>query len=360
MAQALQLAARGLYTTQPNPRVGCVIARDGVVVGRGFHRQAGGLHAEPEALAEAGERARGATVYVTLEPCAHTGRTPPCADALVAAGIARVVYAIGDPNPLVAGRGAARLRDAGIAVQSGLLSTAAEALNPGFLKRHRTGLPYVRVKVASSLDGRTALANGSSQWLTGEAARADVQRYRARSCAILSGAATVDRDDARMTVRDPSLDLAGRRPLRVVLDTRLTLRPAARLFAEEGPVLVLTDSTDAERTAALTAAGAEVARPQGASVRDLSAVLRTLASRGINEVLVEAGARLAGSFIEAGLADEFLLYLAPHMLGHDAAPLAMLPMLDELGDRWDFQYSDVTRVGTDLRLTLVPVGKEKR
>ena len=360
MAEALRLAREGLYTTDPNPRVGCVIVRDGVVVGRGYHRKAGEGHAEPHALGQAGEQARGATAYVTLEPCAHHGRTGPCAEALIAAGLTRVVYAIDDPNPAVAGQGAERLRSAGLRVESGLLSAASEALNPGFLKRHRTGLPYVRVKVASSLDGRTALANGRSQWLTGDAARADVQRWRARSSVVLSGAATVDRDDARLTVRDTSIDLAGRRPLRVVLDPHLTVKPSARLLAEAGGVLLMTDSDDAAKTAALTAAGAEVVRMPGQSARNLDGVLRYLASRDANEVFVEAGARLAGSFIEAALVDEFLLYMAPHMLGHDGAPLAMLPMLDELGDRWDFRFSDVMRVGDDLRMTLIPVMKESR
>lgn len=360
MAEALRLAQEGLYTTDPNPRVGCVIVRDGAVVGRGYHRKAGEPHAEPHALAEAGERARGATVYVTLEPCAHHGRTGPCVDALIAAGVARVIYAVDDPNPVVAGRGAERLRSAGIAVESGLLSAASEALNPGFMKRHRTGMPYVRVKVASSLDGRTALANGRSQWLTGDAARADVQRWRARSSAVLSGAATVDRDDARLTVRDPTIDLAGRRPLRVVLDPHLTVKPSARLLAESGGVLLITDSDDPAKTAALTAAGAEVVRLPAESARNLASVLRYLATRDVNEVFVEAGARLAGSFIEAALVDEFLLYMAPHMLGHDGAPLAMLSMLDELGDRWDFRFADVRRIGEDLRMTLTPIAKESR
>ncbi len=358
MAEAIQLAAKGLYTADPNPRVGCVVVQTEQIVGRGFHRKAGELHAEANALREAGTRARGATAYVTLEPCAHHGRTGPCADALIESGISRVVYAIDDPNPAVAGRGAARLREAGLRVESGLLSAASERLNPGFLKRHRLGLPYVRVKVAASLDGRTALANGRSQWLTGAAARADVQRLRARSSAVLSGASTVDRDDARLTVRDASIDLAGRRPLRVVLDPHLIVKPSARLFGEEGAAVLITNSDDAAKTAALVAAGAEVVRLPGDSARDLGAVLRYLSSRAVNEVLVEAGPRLAGSFIEAGLADEFLLYLAPHMLGHDGAPLAMLPMLDELGDRWDFRFSEVTRVGEDLRLTLIPILKE--
>lgn len=361
MGRALELAARGLYTTDPNPRVGCVIVRDGTVVGEGWHVRAGEPHAEALALAAAGDSARGATVYVTLEPCSHQGRTPPCADALIAAGVARVVFAVGDPNPRVAGAGAARLTAAGIAVGVGCLSAAAEALNPGFLSRHRRGRPWVRVKLAASLDGRTALANGGSQWLTGEAARADVQRLRARSSAILTGAATVRRDDARLTVRDPGIDLGGRAPLRVVLDPGLSLTPTARLLAEPGPILICTSNPDGTAAAGLRDRGAEVVHlpaPNGA--RDLPAVLEELARREVNELLVEGGPRLAGSFLVAGLADEFILYIAPHMLGHDAAPLAMLPLLDDLGDRWEFKFTDVRQIGADLRLTMLPVPHEVR
>lgn len=358
MGRALELAARGLYSTDPNPRVGCVIVRDGAVIGEGFHARAGEPHAEALALAAAGAAARGATVYVTLEPCAHQGRTPPCADALIAAGVGRVVYAVGDPNPRVAGEGAARLALAGIGAEAGLMAPAAEALNPGFLSRHRRGRPWLRVKIGASLDGRTGLANGKSQWLTCEAARADVQRLRARSSAILTGATTVQRDDPRLTVRDDSLAMRGRTPLRVILDPQLVTPPGARLFREPGPVLVLTGADNATAAAALAAAGAEVVRHPGVATRDLAAVLAELARREQNEVLVEAGARLAGAFVEAGLVDEFVLYVAPHMLGHDAAPLAMLPMLDDLGDRWEFRFADVRQVGTDLRLTLTPIARE--
>jgi len=358
MARALRLAERGLYSTDPNPRVGCVLVRADAVVGEGFHARAGESHAEVLALAAAGAAARGATAYVTLEPCSHQGRTPPCADALIAAGVARVVYAVGDPNPRVAGRGIARLEAAGVAVASGLMAIESERLNVGFLARHRRGRPWLRVKLGASLDGRTALANGTSQWLTSADARADVQRLRARSSVVLSGAASVDRDDARLSVRDASLETRGRTPLRVVLDPRLILSPTARLFAESGPILIVTHSTDADARARLEAAGAEVAVLPDGGARDLARVLALLAEREANEVLVEAGPRLAGSFICEGLADEFVLYLAPHMLGHDGAPLAMLPMLDDLGDRWEFRYTDVRQVGPDLRLTLVPVVRE--
>jgi diaminohydroxyphosphoribosylaminopyrimidine deaminase/5-amino-6-(5-phosphoribosylamino)uracil reductase len=356
MARALELARRGLYSTDPNPRVGCVILQGGQIVGEGWHERAGMAHAEARALAAAGARARGATAYVTLEPCSHQGRTPPCADALIGAGIARLVYASADPNPQVAGQGAARLAAAGCVVECGCLAQACEALNPGFYSRHQRGRPWVRVKLAASLDGRTALANGTSQWLTGAAARADVQRLRARSSAVLAGASTVRRDDARLTVRGAWPELGDRQPLRVVLDPLLSLPPTARLLQEAGAVLVVTGAADPPRQAALEAAGAEVLRlGTPAEARRLGRVLEELGRREVNELLVEAGPRLAGAFIEAGLADEFILYLAPHMLGHDAAPLAMLPMLDDLGDRWEFRYTDVRRVGDDLRLTLAPV-----
>jgi len=358
MGRALVLAAEGLYSADPNPRVGCVLVRDGTVVGEGFHARAGEPHAEVNALAAAGGRARGATAYVTLEPCSHHGRTPPCADALITAGVARVIYASADPNPKVDGGGAARLRAAGVNADGGCLEGAAVALNAGFFSRMRRGRPLVRVKLGASLDGRTALADGTSRWLTGEAARADVQRLRARSSAILTGAATVRRDDPRLTVRDPAIELRGRIPLRVVLDPDLGLPPAARIFREPGPVLLITGSEDAARRAALVARGAEILCLPGATARDLGAVLTELARREINEVLVEAGARLAGAFVAARLVDELVLYLAPHMLGHDAVPLAMLPMLADLGDRWQFRYADVRQVGEDLRLTVIPRGLE--
>jgi diaminohydroxyphosphoribosylaminopyrimidine deaminase / 5-amino-6-(5-phosphoribosylamino)uracil reductase len=355
MARALELAARGLYSADPNPRVGCVIVLAGEVVGEGWHARAGEPHAEAHALRAAGARARGATLYVTLEPCSHFGRTPPCADAVLEAGVARVVYASGDPHPAVNGGGAARLASGGIVVESGCLAAAAEQLNPGFLSRFRRGRPWVRVKLAASLDGRTALANGRSRWLTGSAARADVQRLRARSSAILTGAATVRYDDPQLTVRDESLELRGRVPLRVVLDPDLTVPPGARLFGTPGPVLLLTASADAALRSALEATGAEVERLAGEhGTYDLAAVLAALTRREVNELLVEAGPRLAGAFVAAGLIDEFVLYVAPHLLGHTAAPLAMLPMLDDLGDRWEFRYADVRQVGEDLRLTLVP------
>jgi diaminohydroxyphosphoribosylaminopyrimidine deaminase/5-amino-6-(5-phosphoribosylamino)uracil reductase len=388
MARALQLAERGLHSTDPNPRVGCVLVRDGEVVGAGWHEKAGEPHAEAHALRDAGERARRATAYVTLEPCAHHGRTPPCADALVEAGIARVVYAVGDPFPPVDGAGAARLRAAGIAVEEGCLRAQAEALNPGFLKRLRSGRPFVRVKLAASLDGRTALANGASRWITGEAARADVQRLRARSSAILAGARTVQLDGARLTVRDPALDLRGRRPLRVVLDPRLEVGTDAALFGEPGPVLIVTSGQALERRgpagsssgaagttatprnpspevasveiAAVPAVAAVPLAPAATAALDLESVLDVLAKRQVNELLVESGPKLAGAFLAAGLVDELVLYLAPYLLGDDALPLARLPRLDEMTRRTEFRILDVRQVGGDLRLTLGPAPRGDR
>lgn len=359
MRRALELAARALYSTDPNPRVGCVLVRDGLVVGEGWHQRAGEPHAEVHALRAAGESARGATAYVTLEPCSHHGRTPPCADALIAAGIARVVYACGDPFPLVNGGGAAKLRAAGIAVEEGCLRAEAEALNPGFVARLRGGRPFVRVKLASSLDGRTALANGASRWITGEVARADVQKLRARSSAIVTGAATVLQDDPRLTVRDESLDLRGRRPLRVVLDPRARVPPTAQVFREAGPVVVAIAAdagAPASRAAdALRATGAEiVALPVHGEGFAPADVLAHLATRHANEVLVEAGPRLAGAFLAARCVDELVVYLAPHLLGHEASPLAVLPRIESMSERLQFAVRDVTAFGPDLCLTFVP------
>ncbi|GAB4123660.1 MAG: bifunctional diaminohydroxyphosphoribosylaminopyrimidine deaminase/5-amino-6-(5-phosphoribosylamino)uracil reductase RibD [Sideroxydans sp.] len=347
MARALQLAERGLYTTSPNPRVGCVLVKAHEVVGEGWHERAGEPHAEVHALRAAGEAARGATAYVTLEPCSHHGRTPPCADALIAAGVSRVVCAMQDPNPQVAGQGMARLRAAGIQVECGLMEAAARELNPGFVARMTRGMPWVRSKIAASLDGRTALANGNSQWITGEAARQDVQRWRARSCAVLTGSGTVLADDPQLNVRIDT----GRQPLRVVLDSALRTPPTARIL-QGGKVLLCTTSRDAEKRAAIEARGAEVLVLADAQGRvDLSAVLRELARRGSNEVLVEAGRTLNGALLRAGLVDELLLYLAPHLLGDAARGMADLGVLTGLDQRVDLAWRDVRRVGEDLRIT---------
>ncbi len=361
MAQALRLARAGLYTARPNPRVGCVLVRDGRPVGEGAHLRAGGAHAEIHALQAAGIAARGATAYVSLEPCAHHGRTPPCADALVAAGVARVVAAHVDPDPRVAGQGLARLAEAGIATASGLLAAAAEALNRGFVKRMRTGRPWVTVKLAQSLDGRTALDSGESRWITSAEARRDVHRLRARSCAILTGLGTLQADDPALTVRLESGDLPSHfdterdAPLRVLLDPGLQASPRARLFAAPGRVLVCSAVDRPPAAAALAATGAEVLRlPGEPSGLDLAAVLDELGRREVNEVLVEAGATLAGALVAAGLVDELRLYVAPTLLGDAARPLLRLPALAAMTERYDLELVDVRRVGCDLRLTARP------
>ena len=363
MAHALRLAARGLYTTDPNPRVGCVIVKDGEVVGEGWHRRAGEPHAEPLALAEAGSRAAGATAYVTLEPCAHHGRTPPCADALVAAGISRAVIAMPDPNPLVGGQGIRRLQSAGIATDVGLMAGEAEQLNPGFLKRMRTQRPYVRCKLAMSLDGRTAMASGESRWITGDAARRDVQLLRARSSAIVTGIETVLADDPSMNVRLPVDALPGvgtpdylRQPLRVVLDTRLRMLPRAAMLQLAGDTLIVCgEGASAESEAELVDAGAQVVRlPQLGGRIDLDALLEMLAERAVNEVLIESGPTLAGAALQAGLVDELVVYQAAHLMGDTARALVKLHGVELMEQRLAFAFADVRRVGDDLRLSLVP------
>jgi diaminohydroxyphosphoribosylaminopyrimidine deaminase/5-amino-6-(5-phosphoribosylamino)uracil reductase len=350
MARALELAHNGLYTTDPNPRVGCVLVKDGVVVGEGWHARAGEPHAEPNAIASAGDGARGATAYVTLEPCNHFGRTPPCVDALLAAGISRVVYALDDPNPQVSGAGAARLREHGIKVQSGLMAELAHKLNPGFLRRMRGGLPWVRVKLAVSLDGRTALANGESRWITSKAARTDVQYGRARSSAVLTGVGTILADDPALNVRIPESD---RQPLRVVLDSRLRTPSDSKVINRAGKVLVVGVQDDAARRESLERQGVEVAIVPARGLRpDLAAVLQLLAARGANEVWVEAGATLAGAFIAANLFDELVIYMAPTLLGPDARALALLPPLAQLEDRQRLRFTAVREVGDDLCVTL--------
>jgi diaminohydroxyphosphoribosylaminopyrimidine deaminase / 5-amino-6-(5-phosphoribosylamino)uracil reductase len=352
MAQALLLAGRGLFTTQPNPRVGCVIAHGDEVVGTGFHQRAGEPHAEVFALREAGERARGASAYVTLEPCAHYGRTPPCADALVAAGVRRVVIASEDPFPQVNGRGIDKLRAAGITVETGLMREAARELNIGFFSRIERGRPWVRVKLAMSLDGRTALANGESKWITGEAARADVQRWRARSSAILSGSGTVLADDPRLTVRLPEGE-AFAPPLRVILDHQLRTPAGSHVLDGSMPTLLLHGAAASgadERFARVE----RVALAMQGDVLDLRAALALLAGRGCNEVHVEAGPTLCGALFAAGLVDELLLYVAPLLLGDGARPLLQLPTLHDMARRWHLQVVDQRMLGQDIRLRLRP------
>lgn len=351
MARALQLAARGLYTTMPNPRVGCVLVKDGRVVGEGWHERAGEPHAEIHALRAAGEAARGATAYVSLEPCSHHGRTPPCANALIDAGVGRVVAAMRDPNPQVAGRGIELLTLAGVTAEVGLLEAEARELNIGFVSRMTRGRPWLRLKTASSLDGKTALNNGQSQWITGEAARADVQRWRARSCAILTGVGTVAADDPQMTVRGLEI---GRQPRKVILDSRLRTPASARILAGGALVIGAVDLPD--RRAALSAAGAEVLLlpGEGGNV-DLAAVLAELGRRGINEVHAEAGAVLNGGLLAAGLVDEWLAYLAPKVMGDAARGLFGLPELTEMAGCRDFRLHGLAQVGGDLRLLLRPL-----
>lgn len=358
MARALRLARQGRYRTRPNPAVGCVLVRDGEIIGEGSTQAAGGNHAEIEALQaaqRAGREVHGATAYVTLEPCSHTGKTGPCATALAEAGIARCVIALQDPNPAVRGGGIKALAEAGIQVEIGVLEHQAEAINPGFIKRMQSGLPLVRIKLAASLDGRTAMASGESQWITGPAARADVQRLRGRCGAIVTGVDTVLADDPALTVRDDSLDIPDQ-PLRVVLDSELRLPASANLLKQPGQVLVacreITPAADA-----LTAAGAEVVALPGENRVDLAAVLNLLAEREVNEVLVECGARLAGAFVAAGLVDELVLYAAPTLLGSQARPLLELP-IDRMSDQQRLALKDVRRVGDDLRMVLVPAANE--
>ena len=346
MARALELAERGLYTTTPNPRVGCVVVRDGAVVGEGWHERAGEPHAEVRALAAAGGRARGATAYVSLEPCVHQGRTGPCARALVEAGVARVVAAMRDPNPLVGGKGLDELGRAGVDVAAGLLADEARELNIGFVSRMTRGLPWIRLKVAASLDGRTALSNGKSQWITGEAARRDGHHWRARACAVLTGAGTVHEDDPRLTVREVP---TSRQPLRVVVDSKLETPASARIL--EGGALIAAAREDKARIAALKAQGADVVvMPNSAGKVELAALFRELARREINEVHVEAGHRLNGSLLREGCVDELLVYLAAGLLGDKARGMFELPDLADLSGRRELTVRDVRMIGPDIRV----------
>jgi diaminohydroxyphosphoribosylaminopyrimidine deaminase / 5-amino-6-(5-phosphoribosylamino)uracil reductase len=341
MRRALALAERGLYTATPNPRVGCVIARDQAIVGEGWHEKAGAPHAEALALAAASDAARGATAYVTLEPCNHHGRTPPCADALVAAGVARVVAAMRDPNPQAA-RGAERLAAAGVRFEHGLLQDEARELNIGFVSRMTRGRPWVRMKVAATLDGRTALANGKSQWLTGAEARKDGHRWRARACAVLTGIGTVRADDPRLTVREVETP---RQPLRVLVDSRLETPPQARIL-EGGNVLIFFGETSNKPPA-----GAEaVALPNASGKVDLPAMLAELARRGVNELHVEGGFKLNGSLMRERCVDELLVYLAPSLLGGAAQGMFDLPEMAALDERLRLTIRSVDRIGEDLRI----------
>jgi diaminohydroxyphosphoribosylaminopyrimidine deaminase/5-amino-6-(5-phosphoribosylamino)uracil reductase len=347
MARALELAERGLYTTMPNPRVGCVLVRGGAVAGEGWHERAGAAHAEVSALAAAGGKALGATAYVSLEPCAHHGRTAPCAEALVRAGVKRVVAAMQDPNPLVSGKGLERMRQAGIEADAGLMEREARELNIGFVSRMTRGRPWVRMKVAASLDGKTALNNGRSQWITGEAARRDGHHWRARACAVLTGAGTVRADDPQLTARDVPTP---RQPLRVVVDSRLETPPTAKVLAGGG-ALVAAARQEEPRMSLLKDQGAEViVLPNAEGKVELADLFRELARREMNEVHVEAGFRLNGSLVREGLVDEILVYLAPALLGDKAQGMFELPELTQLSGRRQLAIREARMVGPDIRI----------
>lgn len=364
LARAFELARRGRFTTAPNPNVGCVIVRDGRIVGEGFHQRAGEPHAEVYALHRAGESARGATAYVTLEPCSHHGRTPPCANALINAGVARVVAAMSDPNPQVAGRGFYLLQQAGIDVCYGLMLPEAEAVNPGFLKRMRTGFPWVRLKLAASLDGRTAMASGESQWITSLEARRDVQRWRAESDAILSTAATVLADNPALTVRWSSLpeDVQAlypqdqlRQPVRVIIDSANRVTPAHLVAQEEGRTWLARLALDnLPWPASVEQLQLPANKRMDGAHLDLVVLMMHLGRRQINSLWVEAGAGLSGALLSAGLVDELILYQAPKLLGADARPLCLLPGLQQLNAALGFMLLDVQQVGPDIRLRLKP------
>ncbi len=351
MARALRLARRGLFTTAPNPRVGCVLVKNQAIIGEGWHARAGEAHAEIDALAMAGDEARGATAYVTLEPCCHFGRTPPCTQALLAAGITRVVVAMEDPHGRVAGKGLAQLRAAGVAVECGVMEAEARALNPGFILRMTQGRPLVRCKLAMSLDGRTAMASGESQWITGAAAREDAQRLRARACAIMTGVGTILADDPSLNVR-----LAGeacRQPLRVILDPELETPAEARTLRLDGHVLIFTGITETAAFTPLLAAGAEIQTlPRRGRGLDLEAVLRELARREINETHLECGATLAGAMLDARLLDELVIYMAPLIMGDGARGLFHLPGLTRMSERIALKIVDIRALGEDWRITL--------
>ncbi|HLS80848.1 MAG TPA: bifunctional diaminohydroxyphosphoribosylaminopyrimidine deaminase/5-amino-6-(5-phosphoribosylamino)uracil reductase RibD [Steroidobacter sp.] len=354
MRRAIELAQLGRYTNHPNPRVGCVIAQGERIVGEGWHRKWGEPHAEVHALREAGDAARGATAYVTLEPHSYQGRTPPCTDALIRAGVARVVCGALDPNPKVLGQGVRQLEAAGVIVQTGLLEDQVRELNPGFEKRMTLGSPRVIVKLAASLDGRTALANGASRWITGEAARADVQRLRAEAGAVLTGVETVLADDPLLNVRDPQIELLGRQPLRVILDTRLRTPPGARILSAGGETLIFTTHADGAARRALEAAGARVieAPPDENGRVNLGRVLRVLAENQCNDVLVEAGPTLSGAVLDQGFADELIVYFAPMLLGPQARAMANLAMIERLEDARRYALMAVDRLDADVRLRL--------
>lgn len=356
MARALRLAAKGLTTAHPNPRVGCVLVRGGHIVGEGWHRAAGEAHAEVNALAAAGAEAAGATAYVNLEPCAHTGRTGPCTQVLIEARIAEVVFAHEDPSSHAPDSGRSLLEQAGIRVREGLMRAEARRLNEGFFSRTERGRPFVRVKIAASLDGGTAMRSGESRWITDEAARANGQSLRAASGAVLTGIGTVIADDPRLTVRDAPQD--SRQPLRVIVDSRLRTPPHARLFGEPGETAIFCagGTEDGRRREALQASGATICEAGDGSGRvELEAVLSALAERRVNDVLVEAGPVLCGALLAAGLADELVIYQAPHIMGSETRRMFATPHMMRLAERQDLEITDVRRIGACLRISARPV-----
>ena len=347
MSQALQLAEKGLYSTSPNPRVGCVIVRDGKIVGSGWHVKTGQPHAEINALNIAGGAAQGATVYLTLEPCSHYGRTHPCAEALIGAKVAKVIIAMQDPNPLVAGKGTSLLKQSGINVLVGLMGEWAKDLNVGFVSRMTNNRPWVRMKIAASLDGKTALNNGVSQWITGEAARHDGHRLRARSCAVLTGIGTVLEDDPQLSVRFIETP---RQPLRIIIDSRLKIPTTARVLRGEGE-LIFTTTDNKERISALKEVGARpIILPNEKGKIDLAGLMQILADFEINELLVEAGNRLSSAFIREGLVDELIIYFAPHLIGNRAMGMLQLPELTALSEKYNLKIKDLRMVGEDIRI----------
>lgn len=349
MSRALLLAKKGIYTTAPNPNVGCVLVKDGEVVGEGWHEKAGEAHAEINALQQAGNNAEGATAYVTLEPCCHHGKTPPCSDALIKAKVKRVVAAMIDPHLKVAGKGLKQLESAGIFVESGLLEEQAKELNLGFIKRMQKRLPYVRCKLAMSLDGRTAMESGESKWITSSAAREDVQRLRAKSGAILTGVGTVLADDPSMTVRLEGIDA---QPIRVVVDTNLSMTANAKMLKEQGKTILMTCSADEAIAQSLKDAGADIhMMPYCNTSVDLAFVLQQLSDMQINDVLLETGATLSGAMLQAGLIDELIIYMAPVLMGNDARGLFALPGLETMQDKIELDIIDQRLVGQDIRIT---------
>ncbi|MBE9564297.1 MAG: bifunctional diaminohydroxyphosphoribosylaminopyrimidine deaminase/5-amino-6-(5-phosphoribosylamino)uracil reductase RibD [Proteobacteria bacterium] len=355
MQRAIRLAKKGLYTTDPNPCVGCVIVKDGEIVGEGWHQRAGEGHAEVNALNQAGSKAQGATVYVTLEPCSHTGKTPPCADALIGAGVKKVFAAMKDPNPLVSGNGLKKLNDAHIETDSGLLESQARALNPGFVKRMESGRPYVRVKLAMSLDGRTAMASGESKWISSDASRNDVQHLRAQSSAILTGIDTVLADDPSMNVRlnvdELNIESAVRvvrQPKRIVLDSQFRMPAEANIFSKDGECIVYTtvnvDNKDSYPYTIET-----IGLLDGHI--NLHGLMKDLADKEINLIHVEAGSVLCGALLKNDLVDEIIIYMAPHIMGDSAKGLFNLPGLEEMKDRVSLNIKDVRAIGSDIRIT---------